>query len=162
MNVLVKRLFVIYGQPDSHDPKAYIEEVTKLTDKYSNAVLSDAADVVISTHRYKTWPTPAQCVSACKQVIEEQADKVPNGRQYHFPSKRGPYDPVTVATWERATAWRASLPDTHPLVRQSMTVAKWLDTSKPAFERMQRESPNQGLHRVRLTERSRRMQGDDA
>lgn len=162
MNTLVKRLSVIYGEPDSHDPKAYIDEVTRLTDKYSQGVLGDASDLVISTHRYKTWPTPAQCVQACKQIVEEQADKNPSGRRYTFPSKRGPYDAVTLENWRTAQIWRDSLPDNHPLARQGNAHNHAMKPMfKALFEAMQRNSPNRELHSNPLTDRSRRMQGGD-
>ena len=162
MSVLIKRLGVIYGEPDSHDPKAYIAEIERLTKGYGNDIQSDAADHVISTHRYKSWPTPAQCVQACHLMAEEQASRQPSGRSYTWPSKRGPYDPVTLENWRKAKIWRDSLPDTHPLARQGNDHEhKMKPLFKALFEAMQRNSPNRELHSKPLTKRSRRMMGDD-
>jgi hypothetical protein len=161
VNTLTRRLTVIYGEPDSIDPKAYLDEIEHLTEGFSDGVLKDAADDVIGSHRFKTWPTPAQCVNACKMAAERQATRQPVKR-YVFPSKRGPYDAGTVATWERATAWRNSLPETHPLVKQGVAHAKAIAAmNREQFIQMQRESANRDLHRRKVTERSRRY-GDDA
>lgn len=160
-NVLVKRLIVIYGEPESINPQTYLDEVARLTEKYSNGTLSDAADHLISTHRYKSWPTPAQCIQACQQMVEDQGSRQPTERKYRFPSKMGPYDPITVAQWERAAAWRNSLPDNHPLVRQGIEHAKAVKAmNRDQFIQMQIESANRDLHRRTLTERSRIMMGD--
>lgn len=161
-NILVKRLIVIYGEPESIDPKAYLEEIENLTNGYGTDTLTEAANDLLSTHRFKTWPTPAQCVQACHLAAERQATRKPP-KQYKFPSKRGPYDPVTVENWRKAQEWRNSLPDNHPLVRQGNAFqAAIKPIMRDVFEAMQRNSPNRALHAKPLTERSRRMQGDDA
>lgn len=161
MNILTKRLLVIFGEPDSIDPKAYLDEIEELTNGFGDGVLKDAAADVIGNHRFKTWPTPAQCIHACKMAAEREATRQPVKR-YVFPSKRGPYDAATVATWERATAWRNSLPDNHPLVRQGIEHAKAVAAmNREQFIQMQRESANRDLHRRKITERSRRY-GEDA
>jgi hypothetical protein len=165
VNTFTRRLTVIYGEPDSIDPKAYLDEIEHLTAGYGNNVLNEAADAIIGGHRFKSWPTPAQCLNACQMAAERLAAKQPEKRLYRFPSKMGPYDPETVATWELATAWRNSLPDSHPLVKQSAGVRQWAaKICRDAFAQMQRNSPNQGLHRTDggLSTMSKRMQGDDA
>lgn len=160
MNSFTKRLMVIFGEPDSIDPKAYLDEIDSLTSGFGADVLKEAGSDILSTHRYKTWPTPAQCIQACQLVAERQATSKPT-KHYYFPSKRGPYDPATVAQWERAQAWRNSLPDTHPLARQGNAHDHRMKPFfKALFEKMQQNSPNQELHRRPLTERSRRMMGE--
>lgn len=162
MNMLTSRLAVIFGEPDSLDPAAYLAEIERLTSGYGDNVLADAADHVISTHRYRTWPTPAQCVHACHLTAEEHATRQPQrGKQYRFPSKRGPYAPETVAQWERAQAWRNSLPDDHPLARQGDAHNhRMKPLFRALFEAMQRNSRNQDIHRRPLSQASRRMTGE--
>ena len=160
-NLLVKRLMVIYGEPDSINPDAYLAEIESLTSKFGNDVLKEAADDVISTHRFKTWPTPAQCIQACHLVAERQAASKPP-KYYRFPSKMGPYDPVTVENWRKGAEWRASLPNNHWLVRQSVAHEQNVKPIiRDVFEAMQQNSPNTNLHTKPLIERSRRMQGDE-
>jgi hypothetical protein len=161
-NTMIKRLMVIFGTPESHDPEAYLAEIERVLSPYSQTTLHDAADHLLETYRSRVWPTPAQCVKACQDVVEEAASKAPSSHNYRFPSKRGPYSRETLESWRKATEWRASLPDNHPLVRQGADFAKKLpDVSRPAFEKMQRESPN-GMHRkaAPLTNISRRMSGE--
>lgn len=83
-NHLLQRLAVVYGQPDSPDPQAYLAEVAKLMSKYHNSTLDAAADLILKTHRGYRWPTPAQCVTACEDVLADQANRQPvkTGPQY--------------------------------------------------------------------------------
>jgi len=76
-NHLLQRLAVVYGQPDSPDPKAYLAEVAKLMSKYRDSTLDAAADLILKTHRGYRWPTPAQCVTACEDVLAEEAGRQP-------------------------------------------------------------------------------------
>lgn len=159
---VIEPMMALFGPVTSSDTDTVLDVYERTLGGYENETLKAAFDKVCETFvpsRRMAWPAPAMIRSACQLICEQKVGNAPEKR-YQFPSKMGPYDPATVAQWERATAWRNSLPDDHPLVRQSTELKRWLDTSKPAFERMQRESRT-GLHRARLSERSRRMQGDD-
>jgi hypothetical protein len=76
-NRMLARLGVIYGTPESHDPAAYLVEVGKMLAKYSDRTLDAAADLLLSRHRSMRFPTPAQCVGACEDVLEIEAGKQP-------------------------------------------------------------------------------------
>ena len=72
---MLARLGVIYGQPDSPDPVAYLEEMSRMLSRYSESVLDQAADLVLKTHRGRNWPTPAECIRACEDVLETERAK---------------------------------------------------------------------------------------
>ena len=72
---MLARLGVIYGQPDSPDPVAYLEEMSRMLSRYSESVLDQAADLVLKTHRGRNWPTPAECIRACEDVLETDRAK---------------------------------------------------------------------------------------
>lgn len=74
-NRMLARLGVIYGQPDSPDPVAYLEEMSRMLSRYSESVLDQAADLVLKTHRGRNWPTPAECIRACEDVLETDRAK---------------------------------------------------------------------------------------
>lgn len=79
-NRMLTRLGVIYGPPQSADPIAYLDELAKMLAKYSEAVLEQATDMVLRTHRGRHWPTPSECVAACERVLEtERATSRQNG-----------------------------------------------------------------------------------
>lgn len=163
--LIIVPMEALFGPMPSSDTDTVLDVYERTLGGYDNETLKAAFDKVCETFipsRRMAWPAPAMIRSSCQNICEQRVGNAPEKR-YQFPSKMGPYDPVTVATWEQATAWRNSLPDDHPLVRQSTELKRWLDTSKPAFERMQRESRNGGLHRTdgRLSSVSKRMTGDE-
>ena len=146
-NIMLERLMIVYGDPDSHDPKAYMAEVARLMRKYSDDTLRAATDHLLATHRGRMWPTPAQCINACQDVLEQNASKQP-AQGHKFPSKRGPYSPETLESWRKAKEWRDSLPDDHPLAKQGQAHERAMKpVFKELFEAMQRNSPNHKLHR---------------
>jgi len=67
-NPLLARLAVVYGQPDSGDPAAYLAEISKMLAKYSTAELERAGDIVIRSHRGRAFPTPSEIVTACEDA----------------------------------------------------------------------------------------------
>jgi len=72
-NPLLARLAIVYGPPDSGDPAAYLAEVARMLVKYSDADLQRAGDLIIRTHRGRSFPTPAQIVTACEDAKPEPA-----------------------------------------------------------------------------------------
>lgn len=76
---MLSRLAVVYGQPDSPDPVAFLGEFSKLLATYSEATLDAATDQVLKTHRGRNWPTPAECFAACQDVLE--ADRAAEARR---------------------------------------------------------------------------------
>lgn len=82
-NILLERLVVVYGEPDSSDPAAYLRELSKLLAKFSDATLERAGDHVLATHRGRMFPTPSECVVACETVLAEQIDSKPPEGQRH-------------------------------------------------------------------------------
>jgi hypothetical protein len=71
-NALLARLCIVYGQPDSHDPTAYLAEVAKMLARYTAADLQRAGDHIIRTHKFRSFPTPAQIVVACEDARPQQ------------------------------------------------------------------------------------------
>lgn len=83
-NVLVQRLAIMFGPPDfSGDAKAFIAELSRLTQKYGEDVLNKAADLLIREHRptqRKPWPVPNEicmaCADAAEMVLPSRKDEV--------------------------------------------------------------------------------------
>ncbi len=80
-NSLLNRLAVIYGAPDSEDPGAYLNEVAKLLKGFSEVELLKAGDSLLSAHKGRSWPTPAQCVEAC-MASRGKTVHTPEGPKY--------------------------------------------------------------------------------
>jgi len=72
-NVLLTRLSVVFGRPDSDDPAAYIEELARLIRGYTTQEQDKAADFLIRNHvptNRKPWPAPNEIVTACSDARE--------------------------------------------------------------------------------------------
>lgn len=87
-NPLLGRLAIVYGPPDSHDPAAYLAEVAKMLVKYSTEQLEAAGDLILKTHRTRTYPTPAFIVTACEDAAYQQAPKLARAETFEerFPA----------------------------------------------------------------------------
>lgn len=82
-NRLLARLCVLFGQPDSVDPAAYLMEIANQIDRFSEADLEKAGDRIIANHRGRTFPTPGEIISACIDVRSSQSrEVVPEGRKH--------------------------------------------------------------------------------
>jgi hypothetical protein len=158
---LIQRFISVYGEPKTPNPEMFLNEFAEAISGWNIQILDKVGSDIIRSSQF--WPKPAEIIERAKLLAAERSK---NGQdvRYRFKSKMGPYDPATVEQWKRAAEWRASLPDDHPLVRQAAPLNRVLmDVSRPAFEKMMRESPNQGLYRIRggkLTEASRKMAGE--
>jgi len=64
-NRLLARLCVVYGQPDSPDPVAYLNEISNLIGRYSDTELEKAGDAILRNHRGRSFPTPSEIAAAC-------------------------------------------------------------------------------------------------
>jgi hypothetical protein len=69
MSQLLSRLGVVFGQPESHDPVAYLAEISRMIAKYPAHVQDRAADLILRTHRGKGFPKPNEIVTACEDAM---------------------------------------------------------------------------------------------
>lgn len=81
-NSLLQRLVIIFGQPDSADPQVYLQEVAKLLSKYSETQLQAGCNHLLKTHRTRTFPTPAQIITAIEDHLASQSEKTPIGPKH--------------------------------------------------------------------------------
>jgi hypothetical protein len=88
-NVMLAKLGVHYGSPDKDaaQAKKIFSEYARLMTQYSDHELSEAADLVLKRHRYRTWPSIAECISALedyrRSVHEKTAPEV--ARKVSYP-----------------------------------------------------------------------------
>lgn len=76
-NTLLDRLMVIFGAPESDDPRLYLDEVGKLLAKYTPEVLDRAADILIRTHKRNSFPKPSDIVTVCEDVLSMKTISAP-------------------------------------------------------------------------------------
>jgi hypothetical protein len=71
MNPLLSRLAIVYGPPESADPAAYLAEIAKMIAKYPPNILEKAGDLILRTHRGKSFPKPNDIVTACEDALPD-------------------------------------------------------------------------------------------
>ncbi|CAA2139539.1 hypothetical protein [Hyphomicrobium sp. ghe19] len=81
-NHLVARLAVMYGKPDTDDPKAWFDEMDNLVKNYSRSELDKAADIVLRTHRGNRFPSVSELLTACADAREMGIDHKPTPPKY--------------------------------------------------------------------------------
>lgn len=154
----INRMLVLYGAPETADTDMFFNEYRAVIGKSEPRVLAVAASIIRDEHEYKNWPVPAMV----RKAIASASVRV------HGPAKHEDKN------WQnpRANPSEESRQRVQEMVSEAVhnmggdkasQPKKILGVSRPEFEAMQRNSPNQELHRNpqrSLTERSRRMQGD--
>lgn len=150
---LVDRLVTIYGEPKTDDPVAYINEFEKAVKGFAAEVLQAAGDEVIRECKY--WPRPAEVVDRANAIcLKIEAGKPKPPPEPDMP----PPTPEQIARAREIT--RLALVAMRKQDAERLPELPPVD--RPAFERMQRQSPNWWLHRKApgLSETSRRMTGE--
>lgn len=95
MNVLIKRLCSVFGDPLRDDVGAYLEEIARLTDHFGTTALDAAANALIRAGG-RTWPAPKAIVDACVDAQETISARAPQK-----PASKQPWEIDT----ERARDW---------------------------------------------------------
>lgn len=154
---LIDRLLTVFGEPKVDNPSGYLDEFAKALRGYDAEILEAAGDAVI--RECKFWPRPAEvrdhCESEGHRILLRRSDTRPKtGQSSEF--SRNDASPETKARVDALVSDFKAMVASRQI--EKAPEEKWRDVSRPAFERMQRESPNGGLHR--LTPQSRRMMGD--
>lgn len=60
----VKRMTALFGTPDVADPDDVVNEYANALAGQSEATLNRAADHLARTHKFRNWPTVAECLDA--------------------------------------------------------------------------------------------------
>lgn len=155
-NKLLRRFAVLYGSPDSPDEDAFFDEYRSMLAKCSPAVIALAGDILRDSHLAKRWPTPGEVKVACTTAAKtlDPPKRAPEHIPFKVDDEPQPDDPEAKA---RVKVMLAEFMAKRTEVADA--AERLPDVRRPAFERMQRESPNAGLHRV-LSPVSRRMTGE--
>jgi len=112
LDAFLTPLMTVYGTPKTTpNVDAFLEVYGKILKGFSQPVLERAAEKILRDHKYKSWPTPAECHAACKYEAEEQARSEQRAKQ--GPTRRADYDENTKRRWAEAEAWQKKVCDEH-------------------------------------------------
>jgi hypothetical protein len=155
-DAFVNRMMVLYGPPNSADDEAFIAELRDMLSGYGKSVLDRAGSMIRDSHTSAFWPTLGVINAAVRKAAHDLAPR-------HVILAAEDHEPPTPEQVERAAALVAELKSfvaLHAIADREP--APLADTSRPAFEKMQRESRNRYLHEMprTLTARSRAMTGE--
>lgn len=70
----VKRMTALFGAPEAENPADVINEYVNVLAGQNEATLDRAADALARSHKFRNWPTVAECLDAVGQ-----AKKLANG-----------------------------------------------------------------------------------
>lgn len=154
---LIERLLNIFGPPNCDNPADYIDELRGALKGYDWQTCMQMGDA--ARDRCKFFPRPAELREFADEIVRENAWK-----------NRKPYEPepeIPPPSPEQAARVKALVDEAKQAIAENTIFDRkhetnWIAGQRPGFEKMQRESPNTHLHRVRtLTPASKRMMGEN-
>lgn len=74
---MLARFMSVYGHPDSENVEGFLAEYARILKGYTASELAAAADEILKKHRFKTWPSIAECVNACENGRARAAQSKP-------------------------------------------------------------------------------------
>lgn len=138
LDKLIARLVAVFGEPKTPRPEMFLDEFRRAVDGYAPEVYPAAANEIIATSTF--WPKPAE--------VRKIADRIATAR--FRPAPLPPADDLPPPSPESVARARALVAEATKAIAAGSppTIAPkpWRDTSRPAFEAMQRNSPNRALH----------------
>lgn len=149
----LNRMGILYGPPETPDPKAFIREYEAMLSRYSPEIIRAAGDRIRDSHTRRSWPTPGEVREALLEVA-------PAPERVDWDSVEG----ERKEGWKFADLAKSATPESKARVQAMVDemkrnfAANKIDTKEPVeidwargqrdgFEEMQRTSPNRGLHR---------------
>lgn len=84
-STFIRRLHILFGEPKCDDLESFVGEYTDALGRYSTAEQDAAATALRDSHRYRSWPTVADCVAACQGVRELAARLKPRPSEATYP-----------------------------------------------------------------------------
>lgn len=145
---IIGRFNAVFGEPRTTDPELFLNEFARCMDGYDEGALRTAADRLIETNVH--WPRPAELLTEARRVLADQRRFAPPKPVEHARAetrratpeemaKREAEHRELMANFRKFMARCTQGPDEKPAVN-------WKAGQRTEFERMQRESPNRGLH----------------
>ena len=164
----VTRMLAHYSKRhDSEEArKFWFEDIVNLVRPHGGEVLQRAYEIIKDEHEERAFPLPATIKKAIHRACEAIAPaSTPISPELEARFRRIAADrrakptPEEIAAEERAEAWRLGRETTPHIPAKPFDMELIM---RPAFEAMQRNSPNPGLHMTKagLTERSKAMSSD--
>ena len=160
IDLLIKRLVNIFGEPRCEDPALYIKDLRGAMKGYADDLIELAGDK--ARDNCKFFPRPAEL----REFIREELKLRGIGK----PDKAfNQLDELPPPTPEQAERARRLVADAAVVMKQRAKEAMGIeddeapDVSRPAFEKMMAESPNHHLYRSnggQLTQLSKKMAGE--
>lgn len=144
VNDMINRFTTLWGDPKTDNIDVYLHEYHRALDGTDPDLLEAATDACIDTETY--WPR----VAVVKRHVDIASSKRPSRYKpaEHQPIAGPPPSPEMKARVAALLAKGKAVlqamqdpPDAKPNY--------WRDVTKPAFEEMQRNSPNPHLHQIR-------------
>lgn len=142
--LMIQKLMIMCGEPESIDPEAYLDEFRRVVGNWSDDVLDEATIEVLKAKTFRGWPEPGECRKACEIAANSPLRRAPlrNDRGDDRPPLTQEQIDAQAETMRRYRERMAAmkLDDEEPK-------AKLHDCGREAMETMMANSPNQHLYR---------------
>tara|TARA_R110000868_G_scaffold392290_2_gene662863 strand:- start:451 stop:933 length:483 start_codon:yes stop_codon:yes gene_type:complete len=152
----VGRMRALFGAPDA-DANAVIDEYTSVLAGQSEATLDRAADTLARTHKFRNWPTVAECldaVAAAKRTVNtasmgiERIDDVDGWFRERISR-------IRIATTERQI-------DGELRQIEPYDIARWIAPERMRNARFEAEARRKEIMRATSADLTRRQMGEAA
>lgn len=139
---LIQRFIAVWGEPKTDYADTFIAEYQRILAGQPANVLTLTGDLCVDQETY--WPRPADVLRHLWKARERLIKYTP---PEHQPIEDGP--PVDPEMRARVGELMKELAKKLSVAQEPLEEKKnyWRDVTRPAFEDMQRNSPNQFLHR---------------
>lgn len=154
ITALLHRMSVIYGQPETPDPRAFIREYESLLKKYSAEIIRAAGDYIRDNHTRRSWPTPGEVRSALLAVApppdpidwDAVEAKRKEGWKFSDLSRCAPTSESKASVQAMVDEFKRNLAANRLDEAADPLEPDWERGQRDGFLEMQRNSPNKGLH----------------
>lgn len=135
--VVIRRFRVLYGAPDTVDPKAFADEYRRAFEAADQSVLAEAVNRAIDAHPFssKIWPS----IGELRRLVDVVALERMNAKRRYDPPAEAGHRVPTLEERARVGALVAGLAaklradrDDDPKV--TMTAEEWARGAKPAWD----------------------------
>lgn len=154
ITALLHRMSVIYGQPETPDPRAFIREYESLLKKYSGEIIRAAGDYIRDNHTRRSWPTPGEiraallAVAPPPEAIDWDAAEAKRKEGWKFSDlgNGAPGPEAKARVQAMVDEFKRNLAANRVDEEMDSYEPDWKRGQRDGFLEMQRNSPNKRMH----------------
>lgn len=170
IKALINRLNVLYGSPETPDPRGFLREYESMLARYSPEVIRKAGDYIRDNHTRRSWPTPGEvrgallAVAPAPSPVDWDAEEAERRKGWSLSDlgKAKIDDAAKARVQAMVDEMKRNFAANKVNDKPDSTEPNWQRGQRDGFLDMQRNSPNKAMHMTPdgLSRLSRRIMGD--